>query len=47
MTASIAHEIRQPLAAIATNARAGLRWLAKPDDGVKEAQAALDRIDTE
>ena len=47
MTASIAHEIRQPLAAIATNARAGLRWLTKPDGGVKEAQAALDRIDTE
>jgi PAS domain S-box-containing protein len=47
MTASIAHEIRQPLAAIATNARAGLRWLMKRDGGVTEAQAALDRIDTE
>jgi len=47
MTASIAHEIRQPLAAIATNARAGSRWLAKLDGGVTEAQAALDRINTE
>jgi hypothetical protein len=29
MSASIAHEITQPLAAIVTNASAGLRWLAK------------------
>ena len=29
MTASIAHEIHQPLAAIAANANAGLRWLAR------------------
>jgi len=28
MTASIAHEINQPLAAIGTNANASLRWLA-------------------
>jgi PAS domain S-box-containing protein len=28
MTAAIAHEIKQPLAAIVTNANAGLRWLA-------------------
>jgi C4-dicarboxylate-specific signal transduction histidine kinase len=27
MTASIAHEISQPLAAIVTNAKASLRWL--------------------
>ena len=44
MTASIAHEITQPLAAIATNARAGLRWLAKPTADLEEARAALERI---
>jgi C4-dicarboxylate-specific signal transduction histidine kinase len=27
LTASIAHEVRQPLAAVAANANAGLRWL--------------------
>jgi C4-dicarboxylate-specific signal transduction histidine kinase len=42
MTASIAHEIRQPLASIAANASAGLRWLNKPD--ISEAQAALTRV---
>ena len=30
MAASIAHEINQPLAAIASNGYAGLRWLANP-----------------
>jgi PAS domain S-box-containing protein len=44
MAASIAHEMNQPLAAIVTNASAGLRWLASdaPDPG--EAQAAFRRI---
>ena len=31
MTASIAHEINQPLSAIITNSQAGLRWLARAD----------------
>ena len=30
LTASIAHEVNQPLAAVAANAEAGLRWLAAP-----------------
>ena len=30
MTASIAHEVNQPLAAVVTNANACLRWLARP-----------------
>jgi PAS domain S-box-containing protein len=47
MTGSIAHEIRQPLAAIATNARAGLRWLVRSDPDVAEGQAALERIAAE
>jgi signal transduction histidine kinase len=44
ITASIAHEVKQPLAAIVTNGSAALRWLARtpPDQG--EVRAALGRI---
>jgi signal transduction histidine kinase len=44
MTASIVHEIKQPLAAIASNASAGLRWLASATPNLDEARAALNRI---
>jgi PAS domain S-box-containing protein len=44
MTASIAHEISQPVAAIVTSANASLRWLNRSDPDVAEAQAALNRI---
>ena len=45
MTASIAHEIKQPLAAMMANANAGLRWLKRSDPtGVQEAQSNLDQI---
>jgi signal transduction histidine kinase len=44
MAASIAHEINQPLAAIATNAAAGLRWLAAATPNLNEASNALTRI---
>ena len=44
MTASIAHEINQPLAAIVTNASAGLRWLARAEPDLDEARALLQRI---
>jgi C4-dicarboxylate-specific signal transduction histidine kinase len=44
MAASIAHEINQPLAAIVTNGRAGLRWLAKVEPNLDEARAALDGV---
>jgi PAS domain S-box-containing protein len=44
MTASIAHEINQPLSAIVANAHAGLRWLAKPEANVEEVEAVLKRI---
>jgi C4-dicarboxylate-specific signal transduction histidine kinase len=47
MTASIAHEINQPLAAIAANANAGLRWLARPSPDIEEVHAALKRINTD
>src|SRR5205814_7047211 len=44
MTASIAHEVNQPIAAVITNANAGLRWLgAKPPD-LEEVRQALGRI---
>jgi PAS domain S-box-containing protein len=46
MTASIAHEILQPLSAIATNANAGLRWLARPEPNIDEVRAALEQIVT-
>lgn len=45
MTASILHEINQPLTAIAANARAGLRWLSRSPADLAEVRAALDRID--
>lgn len=44
LAASIAHEVNQPLAAIVTNAQAGLRWLdARPPDEA-ETRAAVQRI---
>ena len=44
LTASIAHEINQPLAAIATNAAAGLRWLGRDEPDVEEVRALTHRI---
>ena len=44
MSASIAHEIKQPLAAIVVNAGAGLHWLAKDTPNVEEAARALKKI---
>jgi hypothetical protein len=44
LTASIAHEVNQPLAAVTTNADAGLRWLAGSPPNLDEARACLDRI---
>jgi C4-dicarboxylate-specific signal transduction histidine kinase len=44
MSASIAHEINQPLGAIAMYAVAGLRWLAKDAPNVDEAAQALKNI---
>lgn len=42
MVASIAHEVKQPLAAIVTNGGAGLRWLA--GGSVDRAAARIERI---
>ena len=44
MTASIAHEVNQPLAAIVANANAGLRWLARGKPDLAEVRAILKRI---
>ena len=44
MTASIAHELNQPLAAVVTNANAGLRWLARPEPDIDEVCLLLKRI---
>jgi PAS domain S-box-containing protein len=44
LTASIAHEVNQPIAAIVTSAQAALRWLDRPPPRVEEARATLARI---
>jgi C4-dicarboxylate-specific signal transduction histidine kinase len=44
LTASIAHEVNQPLAGVATNANAGLRWLARDTPDLEEVRACLQRI---
>jgi PAS domain S-box-containing protein len=44
MTASIAHEINQPIAAVITNANAGLRWLRAGPPNLEEVHQALGRI---
>jgi C4-dicarboxylate-specific signal transduction histidine kinase len=44
LSASIAHEVNQPLASMVTNADAGLRWLGRQNPNVDETQAALKRI---
>lgn len=41
LTASIAHEINQPLAAMATNASASLHWLAIQPPNLAEARQAM------
>jgi signal transduction histidine kinase len=44
MSASIVHEINQPLSAIVMNAGTGLRWLAKDTPNVEKAAHALKNI---
>jgi signal transduction histidine kinase len=44
MAASIAHEINQPLAAIAAHGNAGLRWLTRRTPDLAEARAAFQHI---
>jgi signal transduction histidine kinase len=44
MSASIAHEVNQPLASIATTAVAGLRWLTREVPEIDEARACVSHI---
>ena len=44
LVASIAHEINQPLAAIVTNADAGLHWLSGDQPNLEETAQAIRRI---
>ena len=44
LTASIAHEVNQPIAATVTSAHAGLRWLAAQPPDLEEVTANLARI---
>ena len=44
LSGSIAHEIKQPLAAMVTQATAGLRWLTRSTPDLDEARAAFTKI---
>src|SRR5271168_1730642 len=44
ITSAIVHEVRQPLAAIATNGDAGMLWLDKTPPDFDEVRAAMTRI---
>jgi PAS domain S-box-containing protein len=44
LTASLAHELRQPIAAAMTNARTCLRWLGREQPDIEEAHEATSRI---
>ncbi len=44
LSASVAHEISQPLVAIAISAKAGQRWLAQRTPNVERARQALQRV---
>jgi len=44
LTASLAHEVNQPIAAASTNANTCLRWLAGDTPNIEEARAAATRI---
>jgi PAS domain S-box-containing protein len=44
LTASIAHEVRQPLSALITNGNACLNWLARQPPELDEARECLHRI---
>src|SRR6266851_2815337 len=44
MSASIAHEVNQPLAGIVTNGEAALRWLDRGEPELSEARGAIERM---
>ena len=44
LTASLAHEVKQPIAAAITNANTCLRWLSRDQPDLEEVRAAVSRI---
>jgi signal transduction histidine kinase len=44
LAASLGHEIKQPIAAAITNANSCMRWLARDQPDLQEAQDAADRM---
>jgi C4-dicarboxylate-specific signal transduction histidine kinase len=44
LTASIAHEVNQPLTAITTNSETALRWLERPEPNVAKARQLAQRV---
>jgi C4-dicarboxylate-specific signal transduction histidine kinase len=44
LTASVAHEVNQPIAAAVTNAKTCMRWLTRDEPNLEEARAAAMRI---
>lgn len=44
LTASIAHEVNQPLSAIVTSGEAGLRWLGRPEPNLAEVRASMEHM---
>ena len=44
LTASIAHEVNQPLAAVVANAEASLRWLDRPTPNLDAVRQSVERV---
>jgi hypothetical protein len=44
LTASIAHEVTQPLAALVTNAQTALRWLGHQPPNLERAEPLIERV---
>ncbi len=44
LTASIAHEVNQPIAALLTNAETAVRWLARQPPNLEKAKPLIDRV---
>jgi PAS domain S-box-containing protein len=44
VTATIAHEVNQPLAAIITNSESSLRWLARPEPNVEKVRELTKHV---
>ena len=44
LTASISHEVNQPLAAVMSNGEAGLRWLSRPEPDLVETRKSIEAV---